>query len=73
MPFEFLELIEFQDKKYVIFLPVESEEGMVQIFEVQDTDETDIEMYVSVEDEAVLYQVFEIFKEKFKDDFEFMD
>ena len=76
VPFEFLDLIEFQGKEYVIFLPVEpeeDEEGMVQIFEIQDTDEPDTEMYVSVESEAVLYQVFEIFKEKFKDDFEFVD
>ena len=76
VPFEFLDLMEFQGKEYVIFLPVEpeeDEEGMVQIFEIQDTDEPDMEMYVSVEDEAVLYQVFEFFKEKFKDDFEFVD
>lgn len=76
MPFESLVLIEIQENKYVIFLPVESEEdeeGMVQIFEGQDADEPDTELYVSVEDEAVLYQMFEIFKEKFKDDFDFVD
>ena len=76
MPFESLVLIESQENKYVIFLPVESEEdeeGMVQIFEGQDADEPDTELYVSVEDEAVLYQMFEIFKEKFKDDFDFVD
>ena len=76
VPFESLVLIESQENKYVIFLPVESEEdeeGMVQIFEGQDADEPDTELYVSVEDEAVLYQMFEIFKEKFKDDFDFVD
>ena len=31
------------------------------------------ESYVSVEDEDVLNKVFEIFKEKFKDDFDFVD
>ena len=31
------------------------------------------ESYVSVEDEETLNKVFEIFKEKFKDDFDFVD
>ena len=34
---------------------------------------TDEESYVSVDDENVLTAVFEIFKEKFKDEFNFTD
>ena len=41
---------------------------------VEDTDEeSDEESYVSVDDEDTLNRVFEIFKEKFKDDFDFVD
>ena len=76
--FEFLDLIELDDEEYVVLLPVteegEEEEGEVVILKVEDTDEdSDEETYVSIEDEETLNKVFEIFKEKFKDDFDFVD
>lgn len=76
--FEFLDLIELDEEEYVVLLPVteegEEEEGEVVILKVEDTDEdADEESYVSIEDEEVLNKVFEIFKEKFKDDFDFVD
>ena len=72
--FEFLDLVELDDEEYVVLLPV-TEEGEVVILKVEDTDDenSDEESYVSVEDEDVLNKVFEIFKEKFKDDFDFVD
>ncbi len=76
--FEFLDLIELDDEEYVVLLPMtaegEEDEGEVVILKVEDIDEdTDEESYVSVDDEEVLNKVFEIFKEKFKDDFDFVD
>ena len=57
--FEFLDLIEL--------------DGEVVILKVEDTDSEDEESYVSVDDQEVLNKVFEIFKEKFKDEFNFID
>ena len=76
--FEFLDLVELDDEEYVILLPViddgVEEEGEVVILKVEDTDEdSEEESYVSVEDEEILNKVFEIFKERFKDDFDFVD
>lgn len=76
--FEFLDLVELDDEEYVVLLPIsedgEEDEGEVVILKVEDTDEdSEEESYVSIEDEEVLNQVFEIFKEKFKDDFDFVD
>lgn len=76
--FEFLDLVELEEEEYVVLLPVteegEEEEGEVVILKVEDTDEeSDEESYVSIEDEEILNKVFEIFKEKFKDDFDFVD
>ena len=77
--FEFLDLVELDNEEYVVLLPVteegEEEEGEVVILKVEDTDdeEADEESYVSIEDEEILNKVFEIFKEKFKDDFDFVD
>ena len=77
--FEFLDLIELDDEEYVVLLPVteegEEDEGEVVILKVEDNDDEDSEeeSYVSVEDEETLNKVFEISKEKFKDDFDFVD
>lgn len=76
--FEFLDLIELDGENYVVLLPVleegEEDDGEVVILKVEDTDEdSDEESYVSVDDEEVLMQVFNIFKEKFKDEFDFVD
>ena len=75
--FEFLDLIEYESEEYVVLLPVmeedESEDdGEVVILKVDDSDEdSDEESYVSVDNEEILTAVFEIFKEKFKDEFNF--
>ena len=77
--FEFLDLIDLDDEEYVVLLPVteegEEDEGEVVILKVEDNDdeESEEESYVSVDDEDTLNKVFEIFKEKFKDDFDFVD
>ncbi len=78
IPFEFLDVIEYEGEEYVVLLPVEEEDSEeaadeVVILKVEDTDSEDEESYVSVDDEDVLNEVFEIFKEKFKDEFNFID
>ena len=75
--FEFLDLIEYDNEEYVVLLPVEESEepGEVVILKIEDKDDenSEEESYVSVEDDAVLNKVFEIFKDKFKDEFDFVD
>ena len=78
--FEFLDLIELEGEEYVVLLPLEEEEteepGEVVILKIEDSDEDsdeETESYVSVDDEETLAELFRIFKEKFKDEFEFVD
>ena len=74
--FEFLDLIEYEGEEYVVLLPNDEDDedaGEVVILKLEDTDSEDEESYVSVDDEDVLKAVFEIFKEKFKDEFNFID
>ncbi len=76
--FEFLDLVELDDEEYVVLLPIAEEgeeEGEVVILKLEDNDDetSEEESYVSVDDEDILNRVFEIFKEKFKDDFDFVD
>ena len=76
--FEFLDLVELDEEEYVVLLPItENEEegdGEVVILKLEDSDEdSEEESYVGVEDEEILAKVFSIFKEKFKDEFDFVD
>ena len=74
--FEFLDLIEYDGEEYVILLPIEEDEeesDEVVILKVEDTESEEEESYVSVDDQEILNKVFEIFKEKFKDEFNFID
>lgn len=76
--FEFLDLIELDNEQYVVLLPYveegEEDDGEVVILRLEDTDEnSEEESYVSVDDEETLLKVFNIFKEKFKDEFDFVD
>jgi uncharacterized protein YrzB (UPF0473 family) len=72
--FEFLDLINYKQKEYVVLLPCdEPEDGAeVTILIVEDID-SDSESYISVENEDDLNAVFAIFKDKFKDEFNFVD
>ena len=71
--FEFLDLVEYNGAEYVVLLPTDESEddGQVIILKVEGAGEE--EYYAAVEDEAVLGSVFEIFKEKFKEMFDFED
>ena len=73
--FEFLDLIEYSGEEYVILLPVEEDEDAdeVVILKGEDTDSEEEESYVGVDDQEVLNAVFAIFKDKFKDEFNFVD
>lgn len=72
--YEFLDLIDYEDKTYVVLLPVDESEdnGEVIILEVNEIDD-ETEEYASVEDEATLSAVFDIFRERFQDEFNFVD
>lgn len=76
--FEWLDTIDYEDSKYVVLLPVESEdneEDTVMIMEmVEDPDAADDEdsyLFTAVEGEGVLDAVFEIFKQNNEEEFEF--
>ena len=75
--FEFLDLIEYNSEEYVILLPVEEKDeeaaGEVVILKVEQSESEDEESYVGVEDDDELNAVFAIFKDKYKDEFNFID
>ena len=73
--FEYLDTIERDGKEYIVLLPLDEvedeEEGEVVILQVAEVDGE--EEFLPVEDETELNSVFEEFKERMKDEFEFAD
>jgi uncharacterized protein YrzB (UPF0473 family) len=69
--FEFLDLVEYNSEEFVVLLPVDDEDGMVVILKIEslDTDD-DTETYTAVDDDTAL-AVFQIFKERYKDELDF--
>ena len=73
--FELLDLVEYSGEEYVVMLPCDefAADVMVVSLKLEQTDDEDLESYVAVEDEQTLNAVFEIFKERFKEEFTFED
>lgn len=72
--FEFLDLIEYGGEEYVVLLPCDDSDGAdeVVILRIEELGENN-ETYASVDDDDILQAVFDIFKDKFKDEFNFVD
>ena len=74
--FEFLDLVEYCGDEFVVLLPVDDLEeiGEVVILKLDAIDEdAEEESYIGAEDEDTLQAIFNIFKSKFKDEFDFVD
>lgn len=70
--FEFLDLIPYQGQEYVVLLPTDDEADEVVILQLEESGD-DSESYLGVEDENIVSAVFDIFKAKYKDEFNFVD
>ena len=67
--FELLDVIELEEVKYVVVLPTEETEDDEVVILRMNEDES----FVGVEDSDVLAEVFEIFKERNGELFDFVD
>jgi uncharacterized protein YrzB (UPF0473 family) len=73
--FEFLDVVEYNNDEYIILLPVEGEEeeqNEVMILKIESIDD-ETENYVGIDDEETLQKVFDIFKKRYEDQFDFED
>ena len=73
--FEFLDVIEYKGGDYAVLLPVTDDEDEpvdVYIFEVIEELESDTDTYVGIADQQLVDEVYAVFCEKHKDDFNFI-
>ncbi len=74
--FELMDVIEYDGNEYAILLPMESEDndGVDEVVILLVESETeDEQFFAAVEDREVELAVFNIFKEKYKDEINFVD
>ena len=70
--FEWLDTVEMNDNQYIILLPTDDENAEEVIILKMEAEE-DEENFIAVEDEDELNQVYDIFKERNKENFDFID
>lgn len=71
--FQFLDMINYEYKEYVILLAIDDEEdNSIYIFNVEHTGE-EMDDYIPVEDDRIGDAVYKLFKERNKGVFEFDD
>ena len=72
--YDIADYIEVGDKEYVVLVPQDEADDEVVILRVEENEEDeDTELFVPEEDEEILEKVFEIFKDRFADEYEFTD
>ena len=72
--FEYLDSVEYNGEEYVVLISTDENDDEVVILKVEPTpDDEDEEDFVTVESEEVAQAVFDIFKERNKDYFNFAD
>ncbi len=73
LEFELGDKVVYEGKEYVVLLPLAEDDSGIVILEYQEGGDEEGDLYLDVEDESVLSAVFDIFKEKYADEFDFVD
>ena len=73
LEFELGAEIPYEEKQYVVLLPLAEDDNGIVILELQESEDEEGALYLDVEDEAVLDAVFNIFKEAYKEEYDFID
>jgi len=71
--FELGDKLVYEGKEYVVLLPLDEDDNGIVILEYQEGGDEEGDLYLDVEDEDVLNVVFDMFKEKYADEFDFVD
>lgn len=68
--FEFLDVIEYDGDEYIVLIENDEDADEVVILKINALDE-ETEEYVSIDDEEILQNVFDMFKKKYEGDINF--
>lgn len=68
--FELLDIVEYEGEEYIVLIENDEAAQDVVILKIESVDD-ETENYIGIDDEELLSNVFEAFKEKYKDEFDF--
>jgi len=68
--FELLDVVDYENEEYIVLIENDEDAQDVVILKIESVDD-ETENYVGIDDEELLSNVFEAFKEKYKDEFDF--
>ncbi|MBQ1507098.1 MAG: DUF1292 domain-containing protein [Ruminococcus sp.] len=68
--FEFLDVVEYEGEEYIVLIENDEDADEVVILKINTIDD-ETEEYVSIEDDELLENVFELFKKKYEGDINF--
>jgi len=68
--FELLDVVEYEGEEYIVLIENDEDAQDVVILKIESVDD-ETENYIGIDDEELLSNVFETFKEKYKDEFDF--
>ena len=72
LEFEMIDTVEYQDNEYAMLLPTDEDAEEIVILQiVADPEDEEMIDFVTVEDETVLEAVYDIFKDRLQDEFDF--
>lgn len=67
--FELLDIIEYENEEYIVLIENNEDADEAVILKINSLDEEN-EEYVSIDDEALLQKIFDIFKERYEASFD---
>lgn len=68
--FELLDVVDYEGEEYIVLIENDENAQDVVILKIESVDD-ETENYIGIDDEQLLEKVFETFKEKYKDEFDF--
>ena len=69
--FEILYTVEYKERIFAVLLPFDEEDDGIVILEIIEGDDEEFDDFVSVEDDALLEEVYAEFKKNYKGEYEF--
>jgi uncharacterized protein YrzB (UPF0473 family) len=71
--FEILDEFPYKERNYIVLIPFDDTEDEVVILEIIQSDDSEDEEFLSIEDDALLGEIFEEFKRRNADKFDFAE
>ena len=69
--FEILDTVQWKDRIFAVLLPFDEDDDGIVILEIIPSEDPEFDDFVSVDDDALLEEVFEEFKKNYEGEYEF--